>query len=164
MTDLRSWYGLTNQVAYTFAAADIMKPFRKLLSPTQKFEWTEELEHAFTESKRKIISEISKGVEIFDKNLPTCIATDWCKSGIGFWLFQKHGMCTPVKPFCCKEGWKIVLVGSRFTTGAESRYKPIEGEALAVVDSLYKARHFVLGCKDLIVVVDHKPLLGLLDK
>jgi hypothetical protein len=27
------------------------------------------------------------------------------------------------------------------------------------VDSLNKARHFVLGCKDLIVVVDHKPLL-----
>ena len=50
-------------------------------------------------------------------------------------------------------------MGSRFTSGAESRYAPIEGEALAVVDALKKARHFVLGCSDLIVAVDHKPLL-----
>ena len=51
------------------------------------------------------------------------------------------------------------MVGSRFTKGAESRYPPIEGEALAVVDALHKARHFVLGCKNLIIAVDHKPLL-----
>lgn len=50
-------------------------------------------------------------------------------------------------------------MGSRFTNSAESNYQPIEGEALAVVDALYKARHFVLGCKELIVAVDHKPLL-----
>ena len=51
------------------------------------------------------------------------------------------------------------MVGSRFTNAAESRYQPVEGEALAVVDALQKARHFVLGCKNLIVAVDHKPLL-----
>lgn len=50
-------------------------------------------------------------------------------------------------------------MGSRFTNSAESNYQPVEGEALAVVDALYKARHFVLGCKNLIVAVDHKPLL-----
>ena len=50
-------------------------------------------------------------------------------------------------------------MGSRFTHPAESRYAPIEGEALAVADALDKARHFVLGCKDLIIAVDHKPLL-----
>ena len=58
-------------------------------------------------------------------------------------------------------GWKVVLVGSRFTSGAESRYAPIEGEALALVDGLEKARHFVLGCPDLLVAVDHKPLTKL---
>ena len=50
-------------------------------------------------------------------------------------------------------------MGSRFTRPAESRYAPVEGEALAVVYSLDKAKHFVLGCSDLIVAVDHKPLL-----
>ena len=33
------------------------------------------------------------------------------------------------------------------------------GEALAVVDALDKARYFVLGCEDLIIAVDDKPLL-----
>ena len=33
----------------------------------------------------------------------------------------------------------------------------MEGEALAVVDA--RERHFTLGCSDLIVAVDHKPLL-----
>ena len=106
-----------------------------------------------------IIKEIHSGVEIFDKSRPTCLATDWSKEGIGFWLFQKHCKCPSTKPFCCKTGWKITLVGSRFTSGAESRYAPVEGEALAVVDALDKARHFTLGCSDLILAVDHKPLL-----
>jgi hypothetical protein len=52
----------------------------------------------------------------------------------------------------------VVLIGSRFTSETESRYKPIEGEALAVVEGLEKTRFFVLGCKDLTVAVDHKPL------
>ena len=51
------------------------------------------------------------------------------------------------------------MVGSRFTHAAESRYAPIEGEALAVADALDKARHFVLGCKNLTIAVDHQPLL-----
>ena len=50
-------------------------------------------------------------------------------------------------------------MGSRFTHTAESRYAPIEGEALAVADALDEAGHFVLGCRNLTVTVDHKPLL-----
>ena len=63
------------------------------------------------------------------------------------------------KPFCCHDGWKITLVGSRFTHPAESRYAAIEGEALAVTYDLDSARFFVLGCPTLIVGVDDKPLL-----
>ena len=57
----------------------------------------------------------------------------------------------------------MVLAGGRFTKPAESRYSPVEGELLGVVDALHKCRHFVLGCSKLIVAVDHKPLLGLLN-
>ena len=98
-------------------------------------------------------------MKIFDKSRPTCLATDWSKQGTGFWLLQKHCKCEGAKPFCCQSGWKTTLVGSRFTHPAESRYAPVEGEALAVADALDKARYFVLGCNDLIVAVDHKPLL-----
>ena len=99
------------------------------------------------------------GVRIFDPSKPTCLATDWSKTGIGFWLFQKHCHCDSKLPLCCKTGWKSALSGSRFTHAAETRYAPIEGEALAVVDALDKARYFVLGCTDLTIAVDHKPLL-----
>ena len=50
-------------------------------------------------------------------------------------------------------------MGSRFTHPAESRYTPIEGQALAVADALDKAKHFVLGCSNLVIAMDHKPLL-----
>ena len=161
LTDIRSWFGLVNQVSYTFSKADKMLPFRTLLKPSTKFEWTEELDKAFQISKKAIAEEIEHGVRIYDKSKVTCLATDWSKSGIGFWLFQKYCICTNIKPFCCPSGWKIALVGSRFTNPAESRYAPVEGEALAVVHALDKARYFVLGCTNLIVAVDHKPLLKL---
>ena len=56
----------------------------------------------------------------------------------------------------------ITSVGSRFTHPAESRYAPIEGEALAVADALERTRYFVLGCDSLIVAVNHQPLVKVL--
>ena len=159
ITDVRSWFGLLNQVSYAFSVADRMLPFRQLLRFGTPFKWTDELNNLFEESKLVIIQEIEEGVKIFDPTKPTCLATDWSKTGIGFWLFQKHCHCQPTKLHCCTTGWKITLVGSRFTHPAESRYAPVEGEALAVAYSLDKSRFFVLGCKDLIIAVNHKPLL-----
>ena len=162
ITDIRSWFGLINQVSYAFSMADKMLPFRELLKPNKKFIWDDKLDLLFNESKDVIIREIDEGVRIFNKSKPTCLATDWSKTGIGFWLFQKHCSCSKQEPFCCRTGWKVTLVGSRFTHAAESRYAPIEGEALAVADALDKARYFVLGCDNLFVAVDHKPLLKIL--
>ena len=161
ITDVRAWFGLVNQVAYAFSMASVMSPFRTLLKPSTPFTWTDELQQAFDSSKEEICERIKEGVQIFEKDRPTCLATDWSKDGIGYWLFQKHCQCPSREIFCCQEGWKVTLVGSRFTHPAESRYAPVEGEALAVADALDKARHFVLGCSELIVAVDHKPLLKL---
>ncbi|XP_060605955.1 uncharacterized protein LOC132758355 [Ruditapes philippinarum] len=159
ITDVRSWFGLVNQVSYAFSMTDKMLPFRELLKPGTPFIWDVNINALFEESKTAIINEIEESVRIFDKTKPTCLATDWSKSGIGFWLFQKHCNCPDNQPFCCRTGWKVTLVGSRFTHAAESRYAPVEGEALAVVDALDKARYFVLGCDALVIAVDHKPLL-----
>lgn len=161
ITDVRSWFGLVNQVSYAFSMKETMLPFRELLKAKIPFVWSDELQEAFENSKLHIVKEIENGVKIFDKSKPTCLATDWSKTGVGFWLYQKHCSCPEVKPLCCKEGWKVANVGGRFTSPAESRYAPVEGEALAVAYSLDRARHFVLGCENLIVAVDHKPLLGL---
>ncbi|XP_046846784.1 uncharacterized protein LOC124440433 [Xenia sp. Carnegie-2017] len=129
---------LINQVSYAFGATERMLPFKKLLKPSTKFYWDEELNALFEESKSVIINEIHEGVRIFDKTRPSCLATDWSKHGLDFWLLQKHCECQSTGPLCCHTGWKISLVGSRFTHAAESRYAPIEGEALAVADALDK--------------------------
>ena len=162
ITDVRSWFGLLNQVSYAFSMGKRLQPLRQLLKPDQKFEWSDPINNLFEESKDVIISEIDEGVRIFDKNKPTGLATDSSKDGIGVWLLQKHCNCEKLAPLCCRDGWQITLVGSRFTHAAESGYAPIEGEALAVADALDKARFFVLRCTNLIVAVDYKPLLKIL--
>ncbi len=102
-------------------------PFRNLLKPTTPFNWTVELDTTFKASKVEIVGRIQEGVAIFDKNRPTCLATDWSKDGIGYWLFKKHCQRPSREIFCCREGWRITLVGSRFTHPAESRYAPVGG-------------------------------------
>ena len=57
ITDVRSWFGLVNQVSYAFASADRMLPFRNLLKPGKPFEWTEQLDQLFNESKTLIVEE-----------------------------------------------------------------------------------------------------------
>ena len=130
-------------------ASSRMQPFRQALKPGTSFIWNKELDNLFNESKSIIINKIEEGVRIFDKSKPTCLATDWSKTGIGFLLFQKHCQCKSPKPFCCPTRWKTTLVGSRFTHAAETRYAPVEGEALAVVDALDKARYFTFRCENL---------------
>jgi hypothetical protein len=54
------------------------------------------------------------------------------------------------------------LAGSRFLTPAEKNYAPVEGEALAVAWALGQTKFFTMGCNDLLIIVDHKPLVKIL--
>ena len=121
-----------------------------------RFEWTEELDFLFQESKAHIISAIQQGVRIFDVTKCTCLRIDWCKTGIGYLLAQQHCNCQDSSYGCCPDGWQITLAGSRFLT--ESNYAPIEGKALAVVWVLDQTWFFTMGCNALLVIVDHRPL------
>ena len=165
ITDVRSWFGCINQISYSFASASLMAPFRHLLSSKVPFEWSDELQAAFEASKREIVAQCEKGVRSFDPKLPTALATDWAKLGLGFWLCQKHCSCPignqPV-PGCCPTGWQTVYCGSKFCSPAESRYHPIEGEALAATYGLHKCKFFILGLDNLILTLDHKPLIAIL--
>ena len=82
---------------------------------------------------------------------------DWCKHGVGFLLLQKHCKCGPkangeLNKLCCKDVWKVVMVGSKFTI-----------LLLAIWNGLEKTKYFTLGCPHLYIGTDHKPLLGLLN-
>ena len=156
--DIQSWFGLVHYAANYAQLRDMLSPFRPFLSEKHPFQWTPELNTAFEASKDAIIAAIREGVEIFDPNRKTCLRTDWSKIGVGYFLHQKHCECESDMPSCCPDGWKITLAGSRFLQSAESRYAPIEGEALAIAWALEQTRYFTLGCPDLLLVTDHKPL------
>ena len=61
-TDIRSWFGLVNQVANYAKLRQYMEPFRPFLSPRHPFKWTAELDDAFEKSKVAIVDAIHKGV------------------------------------------------------------------------------------------------------
>ena len=163
ISDIRSWFGLVNQVAYAFSKGTIMAPFRELLKPDGKFEWTADMNEAFEKSKVEIVRLVKDGVKMFDPKLVTCLSTDFCKTGLGWILQQKVCRCPVISPVCCSDGWRLVLAGGRFTIPAESRYSPVEGEALAVATGLESSRYYTLGCRQLYVATDHKPLLAILN-
>ena len=142
-----------------------MAPFRALLKPPEKGKkiyWDLNLTNLFNESKEVILNEIRNGIKMFKKDDPTYLMTDWSKEGLGYMLMQKRCKCPGIKPTCCTNGWQLILAGSRFCKGAESRYAPVEGEALAISWALHNTRHYTLGNDDLVIVTDHKPLLKVL--
>ena len=165
ITDVRSWFGLVNQVAYSFSQSNIMEPFREALKKGRKFYWDDTLETLFQRSKNEIVQQVKAGVQAYDLQKPTCLTTDWCKTGIGFVLTQKHCKCSgPANPNCGEGHWRIVHAGSRFTRQNErDLFSPTEGECLAAVFGLEKCRMYTLGCPNLLLVVDHQPLTGILN-
>ena len=162
ITDIRSFFGLICQLAHYAQLCELTAPFKPFLSPNVRFKWTDELETAFTQAKKEIVAAIREGVEIFEPGRTTVLSPDWSKTGIGYFLYQKYCTCPSTVTTCCEHGWRVVLAGSRFLTAAERNYWPTEGEMLAVCWALEDTKFFTLGCTDLHVQTDHKPLVKLL--
>ena len=59
-----------------------------------------------------------------------------------YYLWKHDGLLAATEAlqilFQWKDKWKVTLIGSRYTKGAESGYAPIKGDALAVVAALEK--------------------------
>ena len=139
-----------------------MAPFRELLKKKQPFYWDEQLSNLFVESRKHIAQQVHEGVKLFEVGRTTALTTDYSKEGLGFFLQQKMCRCTTTTPHCGPDHWKLIIAGSRFTSDAEKRYSPVEGEALAVTYGLNSTKMYVLGNKHLHLGVDHRPLLAIL--
>ena len=101
ITGIRPWFGLVNQVAPFFAARLTLQPFRELLKAPatgKKIYWDDNLEKLFQELKKTIKEEILNGIATFSLKRPTCLATDWSKEGMQFFLLQKKCTCTKLDP------------------------------------------------------------------
>ena len=102
---------------------------------------------------------VKQSIHSFDTNRHTYIQCDLSKDDICYVVLQNYCQYpTNTVPTCCPDGWHLVFAGSRFTTPTESCYAPTEGETLPVAWGLNKAKRFILGCKDFIVITDHRNL------
>ena len=102
LTDVRSWFGLVNQASHYDQLSTIMEPFKRLLSPKTKFEWTPDLETAFQKSKHHVVDSIIKGVEIFDPQRYTCLQQSLHAAHQGYHVkvvlsFLDHTVYIPIR-------------------------------------------------------------------
>ncbi len=150
-TQLRSFLGLVNQLsASTRDIANLLSPFRPLLSAKNEFTWSDEFQSAFQEVKSSLAS--PPIVSYFDPSKPTRLCTDASRQGLGFVLQQKYG-----------ESWRLIQAGSRFLSDTESRYAIIELELLAVTWAISKCNIFLAGLQHFQVITDHHPLIPILN-
>ena len=136
---------LVQQINYTTAVAPQLAPFRTLLQADTKWTWDGQYDQLFKRSKEQLSSMVEDGITLYDPLKVTLVVSDYCQSGLAFLMLQKHCTCPTLKrrdgtlnSLCCKTGWKVCMVGSRFTHGAEPKYTLTEVELLAVADAIKK--------------------------
>lgn len=153
VSDLRSFFGLVNQVAsFVDDVSELLMPLRSLLSSKNEFVWEERHERAFSAAKVALTSVPT--MAYFDPRRPTTLSTDASRlKGLGFVLRQQQEDGT----------WRVIQAGSRFLTPTESRYATIELEATAVVWAMMKCRIFLAGLPSFQVITDHKPLIPIIN-
>ena len=154
-TDLRSFFGLANQMSSsTSHIAEALAPLRPLLSPRNDFLWTPDHNRAFDHAKEALST--APTLAFFDTKKETCLYTDASGLGVGYLLLQNHGHNGD-------EDWRLAQAGSRFLTDTESRYAVIELECLAVAWAVKKCNTFLAGIDHFMVIVDHHPLIAILN-
>ena len=144
LSEARSFFGMVNQVAYSFSMSAAMEPFRYLLKPdtwsNTSCVWTEQLEEKFNLAKDAIVKAVTDGVRFFDVKRQTCLATDWSKQGIGFFLLQKWCQCQEIHPrYSPVEGRRVIVPTSCRQRVLQSLHSAHQGTA----KMLERAKHSV---------------------
>ena len=154
--DIRSFLGLANQLAeFVFELASASNPLRKLLKKNVPFTWTEEEEKSFAKVKEILTS--TPVLNLFDVKKETILLTDASNLyGLGYALVQ-------IDPKDPKKKFNLIRCGSRSVSDTESRYAPIELEALAIEWAIRRSKIYLLG-SNFKVQTDHKPLVGIFNR
>ena len=126
-------------------------PLTELLKKDTDFEWTERRQQAFEDLKAQLVKAPILSVPNWSEEFHVTIdASGWCLGSI-LWQFDKERRENPV------------YYASRQMSLAERNYTTTEREALAVVYSCKKFRHYLLGYK-VIFHTDHDSLKYLVNK
>ena len=133
-TDLRSFFGLVNQLsASTNTISTLLTPLRPLLCTKNDFQWSDTHDQAFCTVKASLT--VAPMLSFFDMNKPTGLCTDASRQGLGFVLQQHDTSGT----------WTLVHTGSQFLTDAESHYTILELKLLTVAWATLKCHLFLAG-------------------
>ncbi|QQP39119.1 Transposon Tf2-6 polyprotein [Caligus rogercresseyi] len=150
-TDVRSFCGLVQQFeALSADLTGLLEPIRALLPARSAFVWEGLQQQAF----EKTIAELTspRVLTQFRPGANLRLETDASQRfGLGFALYQEEGKV-----------WKILRVGSRTLAPAETRYSVTEIELQGVVWATKKLKFYLRG-KAFEVIVDHKPLVSIVN-
>ena len=157
LTDLRSFFGLVNQLGdFTSELSGAAEALRPLLRTKNAFQWLPEHDEAFDKVRAALAS--PPVLASFDPKLPTVLRTDASRlKGLGYAMLQEHSEGD-------KKQFRLVQCGSRFITETESRYSMVELELLAVVWATDKCKLYLQGMQLFSVETDHKPLIPILNQ
>ncbi|KMQ89606.1 retrotransposon ty3-gypsy subclass, partial [Lasius niger] len=145
---IQAFLGLVNwDRRFVKNLATMTKPLERMLRKTEKFEWTDETQRAFTEIKRAF--QDAPCLFIIRPGLKFGIYVDASKYGLGARLYQY----SEDKP----EERYTVAYASRSLKGAELNYTVTEIECLALVWALRKWHATLLG-RHIRVHSDHRAL------
>ena len=124
--------------------AKIAKPLTELTKKNRRFEWTEECQDAFDTLRAALME--APILAYPDISKPYKLYTDASNYAIGAALVQETEM-----------GERVIQYLSHQLNETQRRWPIIEKEAYAIMYSIQKFRHYLLGSK-FTVMTDHKPL------
>ncbi|KAK7574018.1 hypothetical protein V9T40_011209 [Parthenolecanium corni] len=120
-------------------------PLHRLLQANARWQWTQSDQKIFDLLKTAITE--STLLVHFDPALPLVITTDASEYGVGA-VLQHRFQDNTLRP---------IAAASRTLTAAESNYKAIDREALAIMFAVKKFEDYILG-RQFTLQTDHKPL------
>ena len=144
VSNLRSFLGLASYYCrYIHKFSDIAAPLHLLTNKGMSFDWNESCQQAFNQLKRKLTQAPVLAYPAFGPSAKQFVLqTDASNTGIGAVLEQDG---------------HVVAYASRTLSSTERNYSVIQRECLAIIFALKQFRHYLLGCKFLLLT-DHSPL------
>ena len=144
LKELRMFLGCVNYFRrFIPNFAKIATPLNKLLQKNQKFEWTDDCQHAVDTLKDRLMSPPILVLPDFDKEF--VLHTDASATAIGFVLQQ---YCAETKKL------KVISYGGRMLRKAEQLWDVKDRECLALVTAI-KQFHVYLANRKFYVYTDH---------
>ena len=136
--------------------ASIAQPLNSLLAKDIPFVWNDHADLAFKRLKELLTSQPILTCPNFGKKFTLC--TDASGTGLGAVLEQEGQVVAYYsRGAVLEQEGQVVAYYSRGLRNAERNYSTIELECLAIVESVKRFRHYLLG-REFVVVTDHKPL------